>query len=85
MPGAVKILLFASAREAVGRATLSRSVPRDGIALEELLAGLAAEYPRLVGVLRISRVVQNGEFLARRSGRVGPGDEIAIHPPYSGG
>jgi molybdopterin converting factor small subunit len=85
VPSSVRVLFFASAREAVGRASVVRTVPADGAGLTEFLDELAGTYPRLREVLRISRIVRNGEFVARRMGRVAPGDEIAIHPPYSGG
>ncbi len=81
----VRVLLFATAREAVGRASLTRRVPEEGVALDSFLESLVIVYPRLREVLRVSRVVRNGEFVARTRGQVRGGDEIAIHPPYSGG
>jgi molybdopterin converting factor small subunit len=36
-------------------------------------------------VLVISRFVRNGEYLPGPVGRLSGGDELAIHPPYSGG
>jgi molybdopterin converting factor small subunit len=81
----VRVLLFASAREAVGQSSLRRPIPDGGIALAEFLEGLAELHPPLRRVLRISRIVRNGEVLPGRSGRVAPGDEIAIYPPFSGG
>ena len=85
MADRVRVLLFATAREAVGRSSLSHPVPSGGIGLDELLEDLATEHPRLRPVLRISRIVRNGEFLRGRGVRIDSGDEIAIHPPYSGG
>ena len=81
----VRILLFATAREAVGRANLRRELPDGGAGIESVLAELVRSYPRLGEVLRVSRVVLNGEILAKPTGRVRAGDEIAIYPPYSGG
>jgi molybdopterin converting factor small subunit len=83
--GSVRVLFFASAREAVGRASVTRPLSADSMAVDAFLEELAGHYPGLRPVLRISRVVQNGTFLSGRSGRVRAGDEIAIYPPYSGG
>ncbi len=85
MAGSVRILLFAGAREAVGQPRLMRNLGPDGAELADLLGSIEREYPRLGPVLRISRIVLNGRFLAKPQGRVRPGDEIAVHPPYSGG
>jgi molybdopterin converting factor small subunit len=81
----VRILLFATAREAVGAAALDREVPSDGRPVGALLDSLGAEYPALRPVLRHARIVRNGRYVSGRAGRVRPGDEVAIHPPYSGG
>jgi molybdopterin converting factor small subunit len=81
----INILLFATAREAAGRSSLRRTIPRQGISLTELLERLGAEYPPLVPVLKISRIVRNGSYVTQTRVRLRPGDEIAIHPPYSGG
>ena len=64
---------------------IERKVPVSGSTVAAVLAGVVAEHPRLASVLQGSRLVRNGEYV--RSGRtwIGPGDEIAIHPPYSGG
>jgi molybdopterin converting factor small subunit len=85
MASAVRIVLFATAREAVGRAEVSVAVPSDGLPLRDLLQTLERQYPALVRVLPHSRIVQNGSYLRGRAGRVRPGDELAVHPPYSGG
>lgn len=81
----VRVLLFATAREAVGRAALSRPMDAGGTSLEEFLRTLRTEFPRLGPVLRTSRIFRNGELVRSATGTVAPGDEIAIHPPYSGG
>lgn len=85
MAAPVHLLFFAAAREAVGRPRLERAVDAEGIALERLLDELVQEYPRFGRVLHASRVVVNGAYLKARDVRVRPGDEVAIHPPYSGG
>jgi molybdopterin converting factor small subunit len=85
MPRTVRVLFFATARAAVGRASLDWPVPRSGVPADELARALAQEYPKLAPVLRASRLVRNGEYLRRRNERVRPGDEFAVHPPYGGG
>jgi molybdopterin converting factor small subunit len=81
----VRVLLFATAREAVGSATLDWPVPSRGVAADDLARSLAAAYPRLAPVLRASRLVRNGRYLRHPSERIRPGDEFAVHPPYGGG
>ncbi len=85
MPSTVHLLFFASAREAVGRSRLDRPIDGGGVGVGELLAELIREFPRLSPVLASSRLVLNGQYLKGDRGRVRPGDELAIHPPYSGG
>jgi molybdopterin converting factor small subunit len=81
----IRVLGFAAAREALGRPTLRRSIPAEGIELDLLLRELTAEHPQLGRILPHARFVRNGEYVRGRGVRVLPGDEIAIHPPYSGG
>ncbi len=85
MVRSVHVLLFASAREAVGRPRLERAVPPGGVPLRELLEGLGREYPALRALLGSCREALNGRYVHGRSVRVRPGDELAIHPPFSGG
>jgi molybdopterin converting factor small subunit len=81
----VHVLFFASAREAVGARELYRSVPKEGMLLRDLLHELSNEFPRLTRILAVSRLVRNGEYVQRAPSWIAPGDEVAIHPPYSGG
>jgi len=88
MPGAadpVRILLFASARKVVGRSIVEWPVPAEGLSTRELVRRLGAEYPRLRPTLNASRFVRNGRYLTGLTGRIRPGDEFAVHPPYGGG
>lgn len=85
MPPSLRVLLFAGAREAVGRPELSWPVPSGGITVEELLGEIAARHPKLRPVLGQARFVRNGEYLRGRRARLASGDEFGIHPPYSGG
>lgn len=81
----VRVLLFATARTAVGRVELEWSVPPAGITREALTDALALSYPKLAPTLRVSRFVRNGKYIDRPSARIRPGDEFAVHPPYGGG
>lgn len=82
MPATLTVRLFASARTEVGRPTLLfDSVSSVG----EALARLRAEYPKLAPLLPSCRLVLNGRYVDRQDAPIGPGDELAVHPPYSGG
>jgi molybdopterin converting factor small subunit len=81
----VTIRLFAQAREAAGASEIHRPIPEGGIAVPTLLRELERDFPRLRRVLTISRFVRNGEYLPGPVGHLSRGDELAIHPPYSGG
>ena len=85
MPSKVRVLLFASAREAVGRPRLDRPLPEGGTTAQRVLDELVAEFPRLARVLSASRIVVNGAPLRSASRTLCDGDELAVHPPYSGG
>ncbi|MCI4334299.1 MAG: MoaD/ThiS family protein [Thermoplasmata archaeon] len=85
MPRPLTVLLFAGAREAVGRGQVDLLLAGESEPVEDVLARLRATYPRLSPLLAVSRLVRNGEYLRGNRGRLRPGDELAIHPPYSGG
>jgi sulfur-carrier protein len=85
MSTTVRVLFFATARGAVGHAALDWPVPSEGASVRSIVTGLGRKYPALARVARSSRFVRNGEYVRRLSDRVRPGDELAIHPPYSGG
>ncbi len=73
--------LFAAAREAAG--TTSAEVA--GATVDEVLAAARARFgPAFAEVAAASRVWCNGEPAAG-SDPVGPGDEVAVLPPVSGG
>ncbi|MBI4566961.1 MAG: MoaD/ThiS family protein [Planctomycetes bacterium] len=79
-------MLFASARETLGRATVN--VPL-AAGEESLLAGvlrarLGEIFPPLAGIAACSRLAVNQEF-ADDQAPVRPGDEVALIPPVSGG
>lgn len=85
MGGSVRVLLFAQAREVVGRARVEVPVPDSRSSVSEILDSVTRTYPPLLEVLRHSRIVLNGAYVKSKSAQVNPGDELAIHPPYSGG
>ncbi len=85
MRDAVTVLLFATARTAVGTARLVWPVGSDGMSARSLLRGLVVSYPQLGPTIRTSRFVLNGEYLSNLTTRIRPGDEFAVHPPYGGG
>jgi molybdopterin converting factor small subunit len=84
-PPPATVLLFATARTAVGRSRLEWPVPTDGIPARDLLRALTAQHPPLERIVRTSRILRNGEVVRHLSERIRPGDELAVHPPYGGG
>ena len=73
--------LFAAAREAAG--TGRDDVP--GATVAEVLAAASDRYgERFTAVLADSRVWLNGDPVVGTEA-VGPGDEVAVLPPVSGG
>jgi molybdopterin converting factor small subunit len=85
MAGHVTVLLFATARTAVGTHRLRWSVGSDGVTARSLVRSLGTSYPKLIPSLRTSRFVLNGRYLSTLAAKVRPGDEFAVHPPYGGG
>jgi molybdopterin synthase sulfur carrier subunit len=78
---AVRLLMFASAREAAGAA----SAEYEADTLGSLLAAAVDAYgPRFAEVLARSKVWVNGEE-AGPEAALKPGDEVAVLPPVSGG
>ncbi len=85
MARTARVLLFATAREAAGTNEIDWPVPEEGIPISELLAALTDRFPRLRAVSAHSRFLVNSEYVRGLKGKIRPGDEFAIHPPYSGG
>jgi len=81
----VTVLLFSTARVAVGAPRLDWPVDRAHATARSLVHSLGEAYPKLVPALRVSRFVLNGRYLPNLAVRVRPGDEFAVHPPYGGG
>lgn len=77
----VRLLLFASAREAAG----TNAAEFEADTLADLLASAAEKYGEtFAAVLARSKVWVNGEE-ADLGVALAPGDEIAVLPPVSGG
>lgn len=80
-PRAVRLLLFASAREAAG----TREVGLTASTVAEVLAAARSRFgTEFSSVLDRSRVWVNGEP-ARPETVLAEGDEVAVIPPVSGG
>lgn len=76
-----RVRLFAAAREAAG--TARDELPGDTV--DEVLDAARHRYgPHFAEVLDTCRVWRNGEPTEGHEA-VGPGDEVAILPPVSGG
>lgn len=74
------VLLFARLRDLVGHP----AVECDATSVADLRAELAARHPDAAPLLAACRVAVNHEFVAD-SHPLGPGDEVAVIPPVSGG
>ena len=79
----VQVRLFASLRQAVGEAKITRSLPA-GATAADLVQGLIAEYPRLpaaAGAIyaSVNRVYAGPDTVLQN------GDEVGLFPPVSGG
>jgi molybdopterin converting factor subunit 1 len=80
----LRILFFASAREAAGRAEATMSCEGEGICEELFWERLLAKYPSLASLRGSVRIARNCEYLTTGE-RLRPGDEAALIPPVSGG
>jgi len=85
LAGRARVLLFATARTAVGTRSLPWPVPGDGMTVRELVADLARAHPRVAPILAHCRFFHDGVPVTQLDERVRPGEELAIHPPYGGG
>jgi molybdopterin converting factor subunit 1 len=78
-----RVRLFARARDLAGAAEVEVEVPAGGT-VADLRRRLAEARPALAGLLSRSAVAVAGEF-AGDEVVLGPGAEIALLPPVSGG
>jgi molybdopterin converting factor subunit 1 len=79
----VEVLLFGAAADRAGTRKVQLEI-EEGTTLAEVWPLLAERYPDLSSMRDTLAFAVNGES-ARMDGRVGPGDEVAVLPPVSGG
>jgi molybdopterin synthase catalytic subunit len=79
----VQVRLFASLRQAVGEAKLTRSLPT-GATVADLVQGLVAEYPRLSSAAGAIYASVNRVYVGQDT-TLQHGDEVGLFPPVSGG
>ena len=82
----IRILFFASTREALGLDGLDFELPRPVMTVDELLVELRRRGPDWAEALCQGRVLHavNHEMVSSGS-RVEEGDEVAFFPPVTGG
>ena len=77
-----RLRLFGPAAEAAGTSSDSLA----GSDVDEVLALATERYGNdFAAVLKSCRIWVNGDVVASGAQRVGPGDEVAVLPPVSGG
>lgn len=80
----VRVLFFASAREATGSDALILPCAVEGCHEAEFWDALVREWPALKALRHSARLAKNQEYLTPED-RIFPGDEVAVIPPVSGG
>lgn len=80
----VRLLAFASARDAIGSGELDVELQPEAT-LEMLLRDLEDRYPQLAAIRTRLAIAVNGEIVEDLEIRPEPGSEIALLPPVSGG
>jgi molybdopterin synthase sulfur carrier subunit len=79
----LKLLFFASHREALGAASKAFEIP-EGATVKDLFDALAAKHPALKGLEERTIIAVNRDQ-ADWALRLKDGDEVAFYPPVSGG
>ena len=79
----IEVLLFGAAADRAGTRKVRLEVEENST-LAEIWPLLTDRYPGLCPMRDTLAFAVNGEY-ARMDGRVGPGDEVAVLPPVSGG
>ena len=79
----VEVLLFGAAADRAGTRKVQLDV-EESATLAEVWPLLAERYPELSSMRDTLAFAVNGEY-ARMDEAVGPGDEVAVLPPVSGG
>ncbi|MBT98310.1 MAG: hypothetical protein CL902_06760 [Dehalococcoidia bacterium] len=79
----VRLLLFAQCADIVGSRQLEREI-QDGSTLQELMADLVREFPKLGALERSIMLSVNQEYVEREQ-VLREDDEVALITPVSGG
>lgn len=79
----VQVLLFAQLRSGFRTDELIAWLPGEATGAD-LLAWLSQRNPKLAGLLDVSRLAVNCEYVSRDC-RLQDGDEVVVIPPVSGG
>ena len=79
----VHVLLFAQLRDRFGADELAVSLPF-GSTGADLMDWLSQRNPKLTGLLEVSRLAVNCEYVSVDH-RLQDGDEVVVIPPVSGG
>jgi len=79
----IRMRLFASAREVVGKQEVIVDVP-EGVTAADLLTQLVAQHPDLRRLAPSLKLAVNHEYVEGER-RLAEGDEVALIPPVSGG
>jgi molybdopterin converting factor small subunit len=79
-----QVLFFSVARESAGCAAAEVGIPEHGCDEAGFWAALDGRFPGLASRRTGWRLAVNCAYLAA-DGRIGPGDEVAVIPPVSGG
>jgi len=79
----VKVLYFATARDAAGKQSESIELPGHAT-VEDILAQVVQSHPRMLPLKGSIRVSVNRE-LADAKAEVEDGDEVGVLPPVAGG
>jgi molybdopterin converting factor small subunit len=82
--GELRVLFFASARQAAGCAEATLACEGEGICETVFWERLLADFPSLASLRGSVRLAKNCEYLAAGEDFC-PGDEAALIPPVSGG
>jgi molybdopterin converting factor small subunit len=82
--GQLRVLFFASARQAAGRPEATLACEEGGISEAVFWERLIADFPTLASLRGSVRLARNCEYLATGE-HFSPQDEAALIPPVSGG
>ena len=80
----LKIILFASLRDLVGRSEVELDLTDEGTTVREVFNRLEVQFPELKRYEPILLIAVNQEYTGWEQS-VRAGDEIAFFPPVSGG